>query len=148
MRQPHTPALAPALAAALSLAAIPSFAQQPALPVDIPVDLARPQLVLQQTVQGMPRGAKQEIRVLTANFKPGDQTPFHTHRSPVTVYVLEGTFTLELEGRAPVTVKTGEAYVEPPNVKMTGFNRSTDKALRVLIFYVSEPGAPFLDPMK
>jgi hypothetical protein len=43
----------------------------------------------------------------------------------VTLYILEGAFTLELEGRAPVTIKAGEAMVEPPNVKMTGYNRST-----------------------
>lgn len=58
--------------------------------------------------------------------------------------MLEGAFTLELEGRAPVTVKAGEAFVEPPNVKMTGHNRSTEP-LKVVVFYVSDPGTPFLD---
>jgi quercetin dioxygenase-like cupin family protein len=70
---------------------------------------------------------------------------FHTHRFPVAVYVMEGAFTLELEGRPTVTVKAGEAYVEPPNVKMTGFNRSTTEPMKVLIFYVGDPGTPFLD---
>jgi quercetin dioxygenase-like cupin family protein len=95
----------------------------------------------------MPRGEKQEVRVLTASLKPGDQTAFHTHRSPVTVYILEGAFTLEMEGRAPVTVKAGQALVEPPNVKMTGYNRSTADSIRLVIFYVSEPDTPFLDPI-
>ena len=72
-------------------------------------------------------------------------TPFHTHRFPVTVYVLEGTFTLEMEGRAPVVVTAGQAMVEPPQVKMTGYNRSSSDLTRVVIFYVSEPGTPFLD---
>jgi quercetin dioxygenase-like cupin family protein len=58
----------------------------------------------------------------------------------VTVYVVEGAFTLELEGQAPVVVKAGEAYVEPPNVKMTGYNRSTTEGLKVVIFYVGRPG--------
>ena len=93
----------------------------------------------------MPRGDKQEVRVLTAGFKPGDKTVFHTHRFPVIVYVLEGVFTLELEGRAPITVKAGEAMVEPPNVKMTGYNRSATEPLRVLIVYTSDPDTPFLD---
>jgi quercetin dioxygenase-like cupin family protein len=70
----------------------------------------------------------------------------HTHRSPVTVYVLEGEFTLELDGRPPVVVRAGQAYVEPPHVRMTGFNRSATQPLKVVIFYVSEPGTPFLDP--
>jgi quercetin dioxygenase-like cupin family protein len=107
--------------------------------------LARPQLLLKQVVEGMPKGEKQEVSVLTATFKPGDRTVFHTHRFPVAVYVVEGAFTLELEGRAPVTLKAGEAMMEPPNVKMTGFNRSASEPLKVAIFYVAEPGAPFLD---
>ena len=106
---------------------------------------ARPNLLLREIVQGMPKGEKQEVRVLTASIKPGDKTVFHTHRSPVTVYVLEGAFTLEMEGREPVTVKTGQAMVEPPHVRMTGYNRSSSEPLRVVIFYVSEPDTPFLD---
>jgi len=96
----------------------------------------------------MPRGERQEIRVLTATLKPGDKTVFHTHRFPVTVYILEGAFTLEMEGRAPVTVKAGQAMVEPPNVKMTGHNRSATDLIRVLIFYVSDSDTPFLDPVQ
>jgi quercetin dioxygenase-like cupin family protein len=104
--------------------------------------------LVREIVQGMPRGEKQEVRVLTATLKPGDKTPFHSHRFPVTVYVLEGTFTLEMEGRAPVTVKAGQAMVEPPKVKMTGYNRSSTEPVRVVIFYVSDPDTPFLDPAK
>lgn len=114
-----------------------SVAQQPGF--------AAPQLLLRESVAGMPKGDTQEVRVMTATFQPGDRTVFHTHRSPVTVYVLEGQFTLELEGRAPMVVRAGQAYVEPPNVKMTGFNRSATQPLRVVIFYVSDPNTPFLD---
>lgn len=107
----------------------------------------KPQILLQQIVEGMPRGEKQELRVLTASFKPGDKTVFHTHRFPVTVYVLEGAFTLEMEDRAPVTVTQGQAMVEPPHVKMTGYNRSTSDLLRVVVFYTSDLDTPFLDPL-
>ena len=93
----------------------------------------------------MPRSERQEVRVLTANFNPGEKTVFHTHRFPVTVYVLEGAFSLELEGSEPITVAAGQALVEPPNVKMTGYNRSTTEPLRVVIFYTSDPDTPFLD---
>jgi len=104
-----------------------------------------PAPLLREIVQGMPKGERQEVRVLAATVKPGDKTPFHTHRFPVTVYVLEGEFTLEMEGRAPVTVKAGQAMVEPPQLKMTGYNRSSTEPLRVLIFYVSDPDTPFFD---
>ena len=107
--------------------------------------IAKPQTVINEIVEGMPKGEKQEVRVLTASFKAGDKTVFHTHRFPVTVYVLEGAFTLELEGRKPITIKAGEAFVEPSGVKMTGYNRSKTKSLRLVIFYVCDPGTPFLD---
>ena len=107
-----------------------------------------PPPLLREIVQGMPKGERQEVRVLVATVKPGDKTPFHTHRFPVTVYILEGAFTLEMEGRAPVTVKAGQAMVEPPQVKMTGYNRSSTEPVRVVIFYVSDPDTPFLDPIR
>ena len=109
-------------------------------------NLAKPNLLLQQLVAGMPKGEKQAVRVLTATFRPGDKTVYHTHRFPVTVYVLEGAFTLELDGRAPIVVKAGEALVEPPDVPMTGYNRSASEITKVVIFYVSDPETPFLDP--
>jgi quercetin dioxygenase-like cupin family protein len=123
---------------AILVIGMPSMAQQPGT--------ARPELVLSEIVQGMPKGDRQEVRMFTASLQPGDKTPFHTHRSPVTLYMLEGEFTLEMEGRAPVTVKAGQAMVEPPQVKMTGYNRSATQPARVVIFYVSDPGTPFLDP--
>jgi len=107
----------------------------------------RPQLLLSEIVQGMPKGERQEVRVLTASFQPRDKTMFHTHRFPVTVYVLEGAFTLEMEGREPVTVKAGQAMMMPPHVKMTGYNRSSTDPLRLVIFNVSDPDTPFLDPI-
>ena len=126
------------LALVVSMLCLPAAAQEKGL--------ARPQLLLKEIVEGMPRGEKQEVRVLSANFNPGDKTVFHTHRFPVTVYVLEGAFTLEFEGQKPVTVKAGEAIVEPSNVKMTGYNRSSSEPLRVVIVYVSDLDTPFLDP--
>ena len=109
--------------------------------------IARPNMVLQQVVEGLPTDDKQTVRVMTATFKPGDKTVYHTHRFPVTVYVLEGAFTLELEGRPPLTVKAGEAMVEPPKVPMTGYNRSATET-KVVIFYVSANDTPFLDMMS
>ena len=110
-------------------------------------NITKPNMVLQQVVEGLPTDDKQTVRVMTATFKPGDKTVYHTHRFPVTVYVLEGAFTLELDGRPPLTVKAGEAMVEPPKVPMTGYNRSATET-RVVIFYVSANDTPFLDMMS
>ena len=107
----------------------------------------KPRLLLSEIVQGMPKGERQEVRVLTASFRPGDKTMLHTHRFPVTVYVLEGVFTLEMEGSEPVTVKAGQATTMPSHMKMTGYNRSSTDPLRLVIFNVSDPGTPYLDPV-
>ena len=109
--------------------------------------VVKPQLLFSEIVAGMPKGENQEVRVLTANFRPGERTLFHTHRFPVTLYILEGAFRLELEGREPITVRAGEAKMMPPNVKMTGYNNSSTEPLRLVVFYVSDPGTPFLDPI-
>ncbi len=108
--------------------------------------LVKPSVLHDEVLTTMPRGAQQQVRVLTATFKPGQQTPFHTHRFPVAVYVLEGAFTLEMQGHPVMTMKAGESLVEAPGTPMTGYNRSTGQT-RVVIFYVSDPGTPFLDPV-
>ena len=100
-----------------------------------------------EIVSGMPRGESQEIRVLFATLLPGDVTPYHSHRFPVTVYVIEGEFTLRLDGRAPVQIKQGEAFVEPANVNMTGSNEGK-APLMTALFYVCDPDVPFADPAQ
>lgn len=100
-----------------------------------------------EVVDGLPGGGSQEVRVLFATLLPGDVTPHHTHRFPVTVYVTEGVFTLELEGREPVHIKAGDVFVEPPHVSMTGRNLQPETPARMAIFYVCEPDSPFADPV-
>jgi quercetin dioxygenase-like cupin family protein len=126
-----------ALMAIAPLALAPARAQEP----------ARPELLLRETIAGMPRGERQEVQVLAATIAPGQSTVFHMHAFPVTVFVLEGTFTLDLQGRETVTVPAGHSMIEPPNLPMTGHNRSATEPTRVVIFYVADPGTPFLHPM-
>ncbi|MNZ31740.1 Cupin domain protein [Pseudomonas linyingensis] len=135
----NLPGIAVALVALLATLSSAAQDEGPAKP---------PPPLLKELVQGMPRGEHQEVRVVQATLKPGEATPFHSHRFPVTVYVLEGTFTLEIEGRAPLVANAGQAFVEPPQVRMTGYNRSSSEPMRVVIFYVSDPDTPFLDPVQ
>ena len=102
-------------------------------------------IVHRALIDGMPSSERQEVRIITATLKPGDRTPWHTHRFPVAVYVIQGTFTLELEGRDPVTAKAGEAMIEPPHIKMIGLNASATEPTHLAIVYVSDPGTPFAD---
>lgn len=79
-----------------------------------------------------------------ATMKPGERTVPRAHPWPVTTYVLQGTVMLTFEGQKPRTVKAGEATVEPPNVKHTATNPSMSGPAKLLMFYVSDPGAPFM----
>jgi quercetin dioxygenase-like cupin family protein len=99
-----------------------------------------------EVVAGFPRSGEQEVRVLFATLLPGDVTPYHSHRFPVTVYMLEGSFTLELDEREPVVIEAGRVYVEPAGVNMTGRNDG-EIAARMVLFYVCEPDAPFAEPV-
>ncbi len=121
--------------------------QQPVAPAQVTGRIASPTLVLREpALAGMPTGTHQEVRVLTANFGPGDQTVFHSHRWPVTFYVLEGHFTVEMIGQEPIVIGPGQGFVESPGILHTGHNRSATDHLRVVIFYVSDPDTQFLDP--
>lgn len=107
---------------------------------------AKLRVLHRETVAAMPTADDQEIRVLFARLEPGDCTPYHSHRFPVTVYMLEGTFTLELDGRDAVTIKAGEVFVEPSHVRMTGRNLDKSIPAAMALFYVSTPDTPFADP--
>lgn len=100
-----------------------------------------------EVVEGMPDMPHQEVRVLYAELLPGEVTPYHRHRFPVTVYMLEGTFTLELDGREPVAISPGQVFIEPAGINMTGSNKG-DVAARMALFYVCAPGAPFAEPVN
>lgn len=99
-----------------------------------------------ELTDALPKAEMQEIRVINARLEPGDSTPYHSHRFPVTVYMLEGVFTLELDDRSPIAIRAGEVFVEPSGVRMTGRNLSSDTSAVMILFYVSDPEAPFADP--
>ena len=70
---------------------------------------------------------------------------WHTHPTPVIVYVVQNTFTLE--GREPIHRKAGEALLEPINVKVRAANHIQSPA-KVVIVQVSEPEKPFMEASK
>jgi hypothetical protein len=58
--------------------------------------------------------------------------------------VTRGTFTLDLADRGPVAIAAGEGFVEPAEVRITGYNLRTEPAEKAL-FYACDPDAPFAD---
>jgi quercetin dioxygenase-like cupin family protein len=66
----------------------------------------------------------------------------HTQSGNEIVYIADGSVTLEVEGKGPVTVKQGEAFKttagEVHNVK----NASAAAPVKALAFYVVKKGTP------
>ena len=93
---------------------------------------------------GMPK-ARSRKSASPNELQPRDYDAVPYHRFPVTVYVLEGVFTMEMEGRGAITVKAGEAAMMPPHVNMTGHNRSNSDPCGWSP-YVSDPTRRFSIP--
>lgn len=71
---------------------------------------------------------------------PGGESGKHTQSGNEIVYIQEGAVILEVQGKAPVTVKAGEAFQttagEVHNVK----NASATEPGKALAFYVAKSG--------
>ena len=90
--------------------------------------------------------AGREVVQALAEIDPGAQSGLHTHPGEEVGYVLEGTFTLEIQGKPAVTKKAGEGFVIPPGAVHNA--RNTGKApAKVLATYFIEKGKPVATPV-
>jgi quercetin dioxygenase-like cupin family protein len=85
-----------------------------------------------------------EIIIKRFDIPPGFVGAKHYHPGPVFVYVLEGEFTVETEGKGRQTFKAGELYEEPVHHPMLGRNLSTSENLKLLVFQVGDAGKPMM----
>jgi len=70
----------------------------------------------------------------------------HTHPGPLTVYILEGTLTLEHEGRPNATVQAGEAVLIEAGKIHRGINTGTTP-VKLVATLISEKGKPASSPV-
>lgn len=87
-------------------------------------------------------GAKGMEAILVLRELPaGAESGKHTQSGNEIVYILQGSVTVEVQGKPPVTLKTGEAFQtvagEVHNVK----NASASAAGKALAFYIAKKGA-------
>jgi len=89
-----------------------------------------------------------EFRLLQTTYAPGGLNPKHYHPSHVVFYVIEGSGIWEEEGKAPVTLKSGESlHVRPGTVHAHRNASSTDK-LVFLEFVIVDKGQRSTVPMR
>ena len=89
----------------------------------------------------------QEVRVVRATIDPRTTAAWHTHPTPVYLYIMDGELTMEVEGKEARTVSAGEALAEPLNAKMRVINKG-DEPVEVVVFQISPPDKKFLEQNK
>ena len=87
-----------------------------------------------------------EAIVYIAELGPGAAAGKHFHPGPEFAYVLDGALTLEVQGQAPKTFKTGEAFHNPSKAVHDAKNPSATAPVKVLVVLIGEKGQPLATP--
>jgi quercetin dioxygenase-like cupin family protein len=82
-----------------------------------------------------------EVIQVRFELAPGVSFPQYAHPGEEIIYVLDGTIEYHVEGRAPVTLKTGEVLFIPAGAFHTAKNVGSDTAAE-LATYIVEKGKP------
>jgi quercetin dioxygenase-like cupin family protein len=85
-----------------------------------------------------------QITIVHGTVPPGWVGGKHYHTGPVYVYVLEGSFAIEEQGKPPQTFKAGELYQEPIGTPMQARNMSTSEPTKILAIQVNRQGEPMM----
>ena len=87
-----------------------------------------------------------EAIVYIAELGPGAAAGKHLHPGPEFAYVLDGALTLEVQGQAPKTFKTGEAFHNPSKAVHDAKNPSATGPVKVLVVLIGDKGQPLATP--
>ena len=83
--------------------------------------------------------------MITVDYPPRCSDPVHRHNAHGFIYVLEGSFVMQVKGGKEVTLTPGQSFYEGPNdVHVVGRNSSNTKPAKFLVFLVKDKGAPVL----
>ena len=100
--------------------------------------------VLQQSDISAPG---REVVQAVADFEPRATPGRHTHPGEEIGYVLEGTFLVEQDGKAPVTLKAGGTFLIPAGTVHNATNTGAAGG-KILATYIVEKGKPLATPAK
>jgi quercetin dioxygenase-like cupin family protein len=98
--------------------------------------------VLQQSDLSMPG---REVVQAVADFEPRATPGRHTHPGEEVGYVLAGTFLVEQEGKAPVTLNAGGTFLIPAGTVHNATNTGSGPG-KILATYIVEKGKPLATP--
>ena len=99
--------------------------------------------------QALPEKVGREARMLTVEYPPGVESPSHRHPGAVFVYVIEGAVECALDDGPDVRYEKGQAWYEKPNqLHRVAKNASATEPAKLVVFFLTEPGKPVLEPQK
>jgi quercetin dioxygenase-like cupin family protein len=99
----------------------------------------------QQDLDGV---AGKEVIMYVAEITPGGAAGRHFHPGPEFAYILEGSFILEPDGKAPMKLKKGDSFHNSAKAVHDAKNGSTSEAAKVLVVLIGEKGAPLSTPVQ
>jgi quercetin dioxygenase-like cupin family protein len=88
-----------------------------------------------------------EAVLARAEIDPGASAPRHTHPGEEVAYVLEGPITLEVDGKPPAVLQSGDAFFIPAGTVHSARNTGPNKA-KILSTYILEKGKPLATLVK
>ena len=88
-----------------------------------------------------------EVIQAVVDFQPGATPGRHTHAGEEVGYVLDGTLLVEQDGKPPVTLKAGGAFIIPAGTIHNATNTGSGGA-KILATYIVEKGKPLATPAK
>jgi len=91
--------------------------------------------------------AGREVVQSLVTLAPGAEFGRHRHAGEEAIYVLEGTFEYQLEGRAPVTLRAGGVLFIPAGVVHAAKNVGDGNAVE-LATHIVERGKPLVEMVK
>jgi quercetin dioxygenase-like cupin family protein len=86
-----------------------------------------------------------ELIQAVVDFQPGGTPGRHTHAGEEVGYVLDGTLLVEQDGKPPVTLKAGGAFLIPAGTIHNATNTGSGSA-KILATYIVEKGKPLATP--
>ena len=98
--------------------------------------------VLQQADLASPG---REVVQAVADFEPKANPGRHTHPGEEIGYILQGTFLVEQDGKAPVTLNAGGTFLIPAGTIHNATNTGAG-AGKILATYIVEKGKPIATP--
>ncbi len=84
-----------------------------------------------------------EVLQVRVDLDPGVTFPMHSHPGEEVIYVLEGVWEYQVEGKGTMTLETGDVLFIPAGVKHAATNVGSSKGSE-LATYIVEKGKPLV----